>query len=213
MKGVLIFGLLFGFIAPVASDSAVTAEDRQVFQQAMDGLLEEISRIMSDETLNREDKLAKMEETADRYFDIPLMARVVIGSKVWNSITEGQQMRYVSLFQQMALNSYGSFLLEAWDTVRRQEIKRIELSKKPSGKYGARVEMAVTLESSPEPMTVLWYWGGGPGVENLRVYNMSVDGISLLINLKHQLRSRLRQDRRDVATFLRWMAERLKRNP
>ena len=212
MKGFLIFGLLFGFIAPVASDSAVTAEELEVFQQAMDGLLEEISRIMSDETLNREDKLAKLAETADRYFDIPLMARVAIGRKAWNSMTEGLQAEYVSLFQQMVLNGYGSLLLEVWDTVSWR-IKRMNLSKKNPGKYRARVEMAVTLKSSPEPVTVQWYWSGGPDAEDLRVYNMSVDGISLLINLQQELRSRLRRDRRNVANFLRWMAERLEGNP
>ncbi|TDY01100.1 MlaC/ttg2D family ABC transporter substrate-binding protein [Thiohalophilus thiocyanatoxydans] len=118
---------------------------------------------------------ARIREIVQPHFDFVRMAGWVLG-KHWHNATPEQQLRFGHAFRQVLLSSYAATLR----AYRGQGIEYLPLRADPAG--GEVTVRSRTLQPGRAPVVLnytLWERDG-----RWRVYDISVDGISLVANYR-----------------------------
>ena len=116
-------------------------------------------------------------------FDFRKMSQLALG-KNWRKATEDQKSRFTEEFRLLLIRVYSTAMIEYTE----QEIKYLpfkgDLSKKK-----ARVDMEVLQAGGPSiPMTLSLYMNG----EAWKVYDVKIDGISLVTNYRTTFSAEIR---------------------
>jgi phospholipid transport system substrate-binding protein len=135
------------------------------------------------------------------HFDFEKMSKLALG-KNWNKATDAQKERFIEEFKLLLVRTYSTALLE----YTNEEIKmlpfRDDLSKKR-----VNVAMEVTQTAGPSiPMTLSLYLNDE---ETWKVYDVKIDGISLVTNYRSSFASQIRKDGMDK--LIESLAERNKK--
>jgi phospholipid transport system substrate-binding protein len=128
----------------------------------------------------------KLRILADRYFDFDDMARSVLGYH-WRALTPAQRAQFVPVFTLFIQDAYLSKLQDY--TVRKvqDEAKtaKIEFTgEKFEGADYAEVSSTVGLRDQQDPLAVNYEMHRNNGL--WRIYDVSVDGISVIANYRNQ---------------------------
>lgn len=206
IKGFLIFALIFNGLTAAAAESGSTAEERQAVEDFIENFTHEILQVLHSEELTEEEKLARLAEKFEPHFDFPLMARFSLGRK-WKSLTEEEKKEYIALFRELIVHQYIGSLLSF--QITELHIRQIKISKKKK-KYIVRVNTDIHQETGPS-LKIQWILQG-TDIQDLKYFDVSIDGISLLINLQQELKSVLRRERNNIANFLRILADKVEEN-
>ena len=117
------------------------------------------------------------------HFDFVRMSAWALG-KYWRVASQEQKIRFVRSFRQMLVRTYAVALLEYED----QKIEYLPLREDPAdGEVTVRTQVK---QSGQAPIAInytLWERGG-----NWRVYDVSVDGISLVANFRTSFASEIK---------------------
>ncbi len=155
--------------------AAVEGEARDVVESAGNRMIELIGERRAE--LARDPRLLHdlVEEVLVPHFDFQVISRLVLG-KYWRTASPGQRVRFTEAFKDLLVRSYGT----AWLEYEGEEIRF--LPERPSSRpdrvvvrvelidpYGAPVGFAYSLHNT----TGKWL-----------VYDVAVDGVSLLANYR-----------------------------
>jgi phospholipid transport system substrate-binding protein len=115
------------------------------------------------------------------HFDFRRMSQRVLG-KYWHRASEEQQKNFVSQFQTLLVQTYGAALREYSD----QKIEFLA-SRSRDGEVSVRTQI-VQSGSPPIPIQYEMYKPDG----EWKIYDVSIDGVSLVINYRSTFASEIR---------------------
>ena len=175
-------GLLANSMA-VAADAAPSA--RHLVEEVVSGIVVElesnIDSIRDDPELLNE----IVERLIIPHFDFERMSRRVVGKR-WKSATAEQQARFVSAFRAMLVNAYGNLLnsydgqsLTYFDPVPRKKDGEVVVPVQVEDTTGRQVRVAYAMHQR-----------GG----EWKVFDVAIDGVSLVTNYRSTFRSKIARD-------------------
>ena len=171
--------------------------------EAMKSTIDEVLIIIHDKELKQpgraEERRQRLEQVVGNRFDYPEMSRRALGAP-WNTLSDKDKQEFVALFQTLLTNSY-SDKVEAYSGDGVQYInERME-------KDFAEVRTKVLTGKTEIPLD---YRLLNKGVE-WRVYDVVVDGVSLVSNYRGQFTKILRSSGyADLVDQLRKKSDKIK---
>lgn len=117
-------------------------------------------------------------------FDFERMSRLVLG-KFWRQASEQEKQDFVREFRQMLVRTYGTALLQ----FSGQEIKYLPMRLAPDA-----TDVTVNTEvknpgAPPVPINYSLYLA----VDDWKVYDVSIDGVSLVSNYRNSFNAQIRR--------------------
>jgi len=118
------------------------------------------------------------------HFDFQRMSQRVLG-KYWHRATDEQQKKFVSQFQNLLVHTYGAALRE----YSNQKIEFLATRSRDDGEVSVRTQI-VQGGSPPIPIQYEMYKPAGAW----KIYDISIDGVSLVINYRSTFASEIRSN-------------------
>lgn len=187
MLRVLLLGLV-GFLSFTVS--ATEDEHPQVLvEQAIDGVLTEL-KTNGEELAEDPTKIYDLVQTTlIPHFDFNKMAKLALG-KNWRKASKDQRTRFVEEFKLLLVRTYSTALSE----YSGQEIKFLPF-KGDLAKKKVKVGMEIIQAGGPSiPMTLSLFQNKQA---EWKVYDVKVDGISLVTNYRSSFANEIRKDGMD----------------
>lgn len=190
--GMLALALLVGSAPALAGEGEATRQIRTSVEKAVAILLD--PQFTAPEKL--ENRRALMLEVIYARFDFGLMAQRAVGNK-WRKFSDPQKERFTALFRQVLENAYiakvESYKGEPF--VFTKEISQAEAM--------ARVESTVRYKGQEYNLAYQMVLQGN----QWRVYDVIVEGVSLVANYRSQFQQILNQD--DVDSLIKQLDEKV----
>ena len=128
---------------------------------------------------NEPQRVARFRELLREDFDVPGIARFVLG-RYWNTATEEQRAEFVKLFENYVAAAYATRLAE----YAGEQFK--VTGSRPDGD-GAIVSSQILRPAGAAPIKVDWRLTGRNG--NYKISDVSVDGISMAVTQRSEFAS------------------------
>jgi phospholipid transport system substrate-binding protein len=116
--------------------------------------------------------------------DISYMSQRVIPPKVWNAATASQRSKFQTEFTKLLVRTYASALSD----YTNQTVKFFPIRGNYQGKSSVTVASQIIRADGPSVSVVYRLIGGASGY---KLYDMSVEGVSLIESFRSQFSSRL----------------------
>ena len=174
-----LYIIVFFVINPLFSDA--NAKEPDIF---LKDSVSEVSAFISENKaqLDEDDKFLrqKMNDLVIPKLDIVLMSRIVLGKKNWNSITVDERERFMSAFKSMMVRTY----MKSLTAFEGEKIKFLPYTpgKRPDI---AKVKSIYMLSEGEIPVSYRLKRTN----DKWRVYDIVIDGISLLRNYRSDFKS------------------------
>ena len=126
----------------------------------------------------------ELEKLFQKYVDIPIIARAVLG-KSWRNANTFQKEKFVNAFKNYVSIKYGRQFSEFRGTTLEIVKSRDTLTK-----AGVLVSTVVVVPGNPS-LKVVWQVSDGSG--SLKLIDLRVEGISMLSTERQEFRSRLKK--------------------
>lgn len=171
--------LLFGFMLLVLA-AQVQAEQspKQTVQTAVDAIL----GILTNETLDKEQKRAKMRETINERFDFRAMSQRTLATN-WKKATKDERKQFVGLFAQLIQNSY----------IGKVEAYTNEAVEYPAEKIKGKravVDTLIITSSTEIPVNYKLYLKNA----EWHVYDVIIEGVSLISSYRSTYQEIVKKD-------------------
>ena len=199
VRRVAILGSVAAFLcrmAPIVAVVGVTMASAPAVTAASDGsaaqkLVQQVTSTIIDELTARRDALEKdpqaVYELVERlvlpHFDFERMSRRVLGKKRWNAANPAQRTQFIAAFRTLLVRTYAVMLNEyrGQPLTWRDPVPR---------KRDDEIVIPVTVElSGGEPTQVAYAMHGGG--TDWKVFDVAVDGVSVVRNYRSSFRSEL----------------------
>jgi phospholipid transport system substrate-binding protein len=119
------------------------------------------------------------------HFALQEMSRIVVGRNAWNAATPDQRMQFAQQFKKLLIRTYSSALASYQDeTVKFMPIR--------GGISGNRVQVNSVILRQGAPSIAVSYRLIQLG-QDWKVYDLSVDGISLVESYRTQFAAQISQ--------------------
>ena len=171
--------------------------------EAMKSTIDEVLRVIQDKELKQparaEERRKRLEQVVGDRFDYPEMSRRALGAP-WNTLPDKDKQEFVALFQTLLTNSYA-------DKVETYSGEGVQYLNERVDKEFAEVRTKVLTGKTEIPLD---YRLLNKGVE-WRVYDVVVDGVSLVSNYRGQFAKILRSSSyADLVDQLRKKSDKIK---
>lgn len=185
---VLLLGLV-GFLSVSVSATEDAEHPQALVETAIDNVLTELKN-NADEIKENPNKIYELVQTKlIPYFDFDKMSKLALG-KNWRKASDEQRTRFVEEFRLLLVRTYSTALSEyAGQDIRFLPFKG-DLTKKK-----AKVEMEIVQTGGASiPMSLSIFQNKQ---DEWKVYDVKVDGISLVTNYRSSFSSEIRKDGMD----------------
>lgn len=118
----------------------------------------------------------EVKKVADKYFDMRRISRLSLG-KHWRRFNRKDRANFVIQFEKLLLKTYGTVLLNNLDA-------KIDWGTKPTKNKGVVIVRAKILNGGGGFITIDFVMRTGKGYEGYRIYNIVVEGVSLVTNYR-----------------------------
>ena len=179
---VMFAGLLANSVA-MAADAELSA--RHLVEEVVSGIVDELEAKRDAIRDDPDCLIAIVERLIVPHFDLERMSRRVLGKR-WKSATPDQQTRFMSAFRTMLVHTYGAVLTEYdglaftyLDPVPRKKEGEVVVPVQVEDTSGQQVQVAYAMEQH--------------GTE-WKVFDVAIDGVSLVTNYRSSFRSKIAQD-------------------
>ena len=172
----LCFSSLFGFQKSYA--------DRVVDSQKLVKSLYNDLVATSIKEMSIDEQKTELEKLFQKYVDIPIIARAVLGKR-WRNANTHQRAKFVNAFKNYVSIKYGRQFSEFRGTTLEIVKSRDTLTK-----AGVLVSTVVVVPGNPS-LKVVWQVSDGSG--SLKLIDLRVEGISMLSTERQEFRSRLKK--------------------
>jgi phospholipid transport system substrate-binding protein len=171
--------------------------------EAMRGTIDEVLRILADRDLKQPSKANErrqlLEKVVGERFDYQEMSRRSLGAS-WNNLSEKDRQEFVSLFQTLLVNTYA-------DKIESYTGDGVQYINERTEKEYAEVRTKVLTGKTEIPLDYRLLNKGSAW----RVYDVVVDGVSLVNNYRGQFSKILRNGSyADLVDQLRKKSEKIK---
>lgn len=174
-------------LAAVGMAQAQPAEEAQALvRQTTEQVLSRLEAQREELRQNPQELYALIEDVVLPHFDFEAMSRLVL-ARHWRTATPAQRERFVEEFRSLLVRTYGTALLE----YTGQEIAYQPVH---AGKDARRVSVptqVIPREGGP-PIPIVYRLYSKDG--EWKVYDISVDGVSLLLNYRNSYGRIVRQE-------------------
>lgn len=180
----LLTAMLLGLAAPLAPASSSNDQSPEALVRKITG--DVLDAIKSDKDLqagDRQKALALAEEKVLPYLDFIEMTRLASG-RAWNSATPVERDRLVKAFRAMLVRTYANAI-----DVYRGQTMRVEPSRVPPGETEATVRNRY-IGADRRQVPVDYQMRKLP--EGWKIYDIVVDGISLVLTYRTQFETAAR---------------------
>lgn len=160
LAGVLAIFLLF---------QTVSADDKGAVDTLIRGSVNKALDILKDKKLDKETKRKQVRTVVDSSFDIPLMAKLVLGRKHWPKFSETQRKEFTDLFVKAVQDSY-------FDKVDLLSNEYVEFDKPVSA--GDKFQMASYLIAKEKRYKMLFKLYRKQ--DSWLIYDVEIEGISFV---------------------------------
>jgi phospholipid transport system substrate-binding protein len=183
----------------IAADCAQAGEATE----AMRSTISEVLRILADKDLKQPSKANErrqlLEKVVGERFDYPEMSRRSMGAP-WANLSEKDKQEFVSLFQTLLVNTYA-------DKIESYSGEGVQYVNERNEKEYAEVRTKVLTGKTEIPLDYRLLYKGS----DWRVYDVVVDGVSLVNNYRGQFSKILRNGSyADLVEQLRKKSEKIK---
>lgn len=190
-KVAIIMVMLFSMntIAMVQADENAMSVPQKIVKDASDEMLQALKDNRTELKENPSAIYALVEEIIMPNFDFRKMSKLALG-KNWRKASEMQRERFTEEFRLLLVRTYSTAMLEYADEEIRLLPFRGDLSKKK-----VKVGMEILQAGGPSiPMTLAMYLNK---TEEWKVYDIKIDGISLVTNYRSNFSTQIRNDGMD----------------
>ena len=178
-----LFFFFFLIILSLFSFQKLYADRIFESQQLVEDLYNDLV-ITSMKELSIDERDTKLESLFQKYVDIPIIARAVLGQS-WRKANSDQRKRFIDAFKGYVSNKYGRQFSEFKGTTLEIVKSRDTLTK-----AGVLVSTEVVVPGNP-PLKVVWQVSDGSGA--LKLVDLRVEGISMLSTERQEFRSKLKK--------------------
>jgi phospholipid transport system substrate-binding protein len=202
-SGRAFFKSLIVVAAMVVTGVAVQSVSAGEATEAMRGTIDEVLRILADKALKQPAKANErrqlLEKVVGERFDYEEMSRRSLGAS-WANLSDKEKQEFVSLFQTLLVNTYA-------DKIESYTGDGVQFLNERNEKEYAEVRTKVLTGKTEIPLDYrLLNKGSG-----WRVYDVVVDGVSLVNNYRGQFSKILRNGSyADLVDQLRKKSEKIK---
>ena len=134
--------------------------------------------------LSLEEQKIELKNLFQRYVDIPIIARAVLG-KSWRQANNDQRKRFINVFKTYVSHKYGRQFSEFKGTTLEIIKSRDTLTK-----AGVLVSTIVVVPGNPS-LKVVWQVSDGSG--SLKLIDLRVEGVSMLSTERQEFRAKLKK--------------------
>lgn len=161
--------LLYADEKKESGEKQVTSSQSKIVEERIQSSVNKVLAILKDKNLDKETKKVEVRKVVDPLFDIPLMAKLVIGRKHWAKFTEPQRKEFTELFIQALQDSY----FEKVDLLTDEYVE----FEKPVPQ-GNKFQMLTYILAKDKRYKMLFklYWKAG----EWRVYDVEIEGVSFV---------------------------------
>ena len=170
MKAILALPLAAALAAAPAAPIAVPADDAKAIRGLIETSVNQILAVLKDKAIAREAKKKRVVTVGEALFDLPLVAKLVLGREHWSKLDPGQQKEFQDLFVKQLQDSY----FEKVDLLTDETVEFTE----PAGQKDGKVQMMTHIHSKNELYEMLYKLYKKAGV--WKVYDVEIEGISLV---------------------------------
>jgi phospholipid transport system substrate-binding protein len=157
--------------------------------------------LIADKSLAPEDRETKFRGILRDSFDLPTIARFVIG-RSWLSATPEQQKEYMSLFEALVVKTYSDrFALYTGEGFKVR-------STNPEGDRDMIVNSDITHPDGTPPTTVTWRVRTKDG--KMGILDVVVEGVSMSVTQRQEYSSVIQRNGGDINALLSLMRDRVK---
>jgi phospholipid transport system substrate-binding protein len=175
------------------------ADEPQNAATFVDGLMADALVVIKDQTLSDQDREARFEALLERGFDMPRIARYVLG-RYWTTASDNERQAFAQLFQRWVVQTYAS----RFKGYSGEQVKVI--GERPEND-GTVVTTEITSPSGAPPVKLDWRVGHQSGA--YRILDVDVEGVSMALTEREEIDSVIQRSGGTVASLNRVFAERL----
>ncbi len=150
------------------------------------GTIDEAVAVFKDKSIPAKDREQKLRAIAEQRFDFERMARAAVGYH-WRDFAPDQRKEFVPLFTKFIEDVYLS-RIESYSVEKvQQDIQSSSIQftrERMDSPDEAQVFSNVTLQNRDKPVKVNYLLEHGPG--GWKIYDLSVDSISVIANYRNQ---------------------------
>jgi len=154
-------------------------------------IVEDLTQIVRSSTSEAE-ALRQFEQMFNRYGDVPIIARSVLGQP-WNQMSQSQRQAFVDAFRGYITRKYGSQFREYRDA------QVTVTGARDFGEKGVVVSTRVKY-GNEAPFTVDWQVSDRSGEP--KMFNLLIEGVSMLSSERSEVRALLAQNGNNVDALI-----------
>ncbi len=163
----------------------------------VDALGKDAVAVMATHGLNKSQRVERFRTMLRANFDIPTIARFVLG-RYWNVATPEQQQEYFQLFEEMVVRTYA----DRFDSYSGETFHIT--SSRPEGEHDAFVVSEIHRPNGP-PVHVEWRVRERD--RRLGIIDVVVEGVSMSVTQRQEFSSVIQSKGGDIAAFLKAIHE------
>lgn len=192
--------------APVAATAS--REQKDVLQAPQGKFVQELGdkaiSLLANKELPIADKEAQFRQMLSDTFDLPTIARFVIG-RSWQTATPEQQKEYMSLFESLVVKTYSdSFALYTGEGFKVRTVV-------PENDKDSIVNSDITHPDGSAPTTVSWRIRTKG--EKMGIIDVVVEGVSMSLTQRQEYASVIQRNGGDIEALLKLMRQRVADKP
>jgi phospholipid transport system substrate-binding protein len=176
--------LLTSVAAPSYGAGDASAFVGELAQQAL--------RSGSDKSLSAADRQRAFEKLLDEDFDLPRIARFVLGH-YWQEAKDGERQEFVAVFRDYMVRAYSERFTEFNGESFRVVRQRVESA------TSTLVFTEITRSATGQVVKVEWRVASGDGY---RVLDMSIDGMSMVLVQREEFASAMQRSGAGVPSLI-----------
>lgn len=174
---------------PMPGHAATLADTPSTFVTA---LVQKALFLANSKTLSPIERRRRLEGLVDESFDMPAIARYVLGD-YWQTANQTEQQKFIEVLRDSVLSLY-SLQLVGYES----ETFRI-VGQRADGATRTMVYSEISRPSSERRVTIGWYIND---VGGYRIIDLNFESISMVLTKRHEFGSFLRRNGGDVASLI-----------
>lgn len=210
---VVVAAMLVGArVVPAAAQQSAQAAASPAATMSVKSVIDQSIVVFKDQQISAADREKKLREIAERHFDFEEMSRSAVGYH-WRDFTPAQKSEFVPLFTAFIEDAYLS-RIETYSVEKvNQQIQtsKIQFTKETSdGPDYAEVFSNVALQDRANPVQVNYMMRRDNN--EWKIYDLSIDAISVIANYRNQFNRVLNSDGYDkLVSIMRQKTEGLRK--
>ena len=193
-RSFFLFSSSILIITPITSFVSVYAKSSKIkkAENLSQKIFNDIFLIINNDQ-NDENKKKSLLNLFDKYADVPIIARAVLGSP-WRQLSQVERSNFINAFRLYLAKKY----IAQFSEFKGAEML-IERSRDSGGKAGIMVETRLLMPGSA-PIKVGWQVSDASG--KFKMIDVKIEGISLLTTERGEIRNQYSKEGRSISKLI-----------